>query len=189
MEFKAILFSQSGDYYSTNKFEHKSYDSIVIKNFSPTTFDSVGYVGYFLVEEKDNFISGIRRYLKPDLRSKVNFKLIYVDHITDDLRELYGDYIEIISEYIGLKKIVTSFNKLIENKDVINNFNIWLENIIKDVELSKRDMVAQYVTKFANIYVIRIYERLYGKNIDLLKSHESEIVYKILETSLFQKIN
>lgn len=59
--------------------------------------------------------------------------------------------------------------------------------IVMDVSFDQQDLIVQRVTKFVNLYLIRIYEGLFRKNIDLLKKYESQITYKILETGIMQK--
>lgn len=191
MDFDNILFNLKGNYYSSKSIIYKSVDTIVFPEISSD--DSYvlnskhGLIGYFLVKEENGDVSGIRRFLKPDLRMKKSLKVIFVDHISDDIRDIYGEYIEIVSKFVGLKKVVNSFCDLIEQDQVINMYDRWLENTVRNVNSTYRDNVAQKVTKFVNLYLIGIYERLYGKNLGLLREHESEIVYKILETSLMQR--
>jgi hypothetical protein len=67
------------------------------------------------------------------------------------------------------------------------NYDYWIDNISKTLPGKNRDAISSRITKFVNLYLIRIYERLYGKNIDLLIEHESAITYKILEKSIMQK--
>ena len=102
------------------------------------------------------------------------------------VRELYGDFVEIISRFIGLRKVIASFNELIVENNILNSYDFWLENIIIDVDFDQQDLIAQRVTKFVNLYLIKNIEGLFRKNIDLLK-YESQITYKILETGIMQK--
>ncbi|WP_165973928.1 hypothetical protein [Marinitoga lauensis] len=44
-----------------------------------------------------------------------------------------------------------------------------------------------YVSKFANLYLIRIYEKLFKKNLELLEKQEKEIAYKLLETGVLKE--
>ncbi|MDN5343240.1 hypothetical protein OF820_04280 [Oceanotoga sp. DSM 15011] len=189
MNFSSIIFDTEGNYHNVKRFLYKSFDTLILTEINPEDYFaniSSGLIGYFLVEE-GNQLSGMRRYLKPDLRMKKSLKTLYVDYISDEIRDIYGDYIELISDNIGLRKVMSSFNDLIESKEIIANYDNWIDGISKEINSKNRELIAQKITKFANIYLIRVYERLYGKNIDLLKQHESEIAYKILETSLMQK--
>ncbi|BBE30633.1 hypothetical protein OSSY52_07740 [Tepiditoga spiralis] len=189
MVFKGILFTPKDEFYSFKNFFHKNDDTIIIKDIEPEKLElttSSGFVSYFLVEEFER-VYGIKRYLKPDYRMKKYLKTMYVDYISDEIRELYGDYIEVISKYMGLGVVIESLNELIKTQDVISNYEFWIDDLAKNVEGKYREAVSQKITKFANIYLIKVYEKLFQKNIELLSIHSSEITYKILETSLIQK--
>lgn len=190
MKFELLLFCKNGDYYSTDSFTHKNSETIIVKNINlhEKHKNDVGYTGYFTIREKGGTVSGLRRFLKCSPRTKDYLKLFYVDNIPDEIRETFGDYIYVVSDNVGLRNVVNSFNDLLERKNVIGEYDSWLDTITNKINIQKRDIVSQYVTKFVNLYIIKIYEKIYGKNLNLLKSHESEIVYKIIETSLMQKI-
>ncbi|MCP5465566.1 MAG: hypothetical protein H7A31_02590 [Thermotogae bacterium] len=191
MEFKCLIFIPDGTIYSSKNYSYKNSDKILIKDIMPEDEKKIffypGFNAHFTVEEDNKSISGIKRYLKIDNRTKKIIKCVYNDEISDDVREIYGDYVEIVSKFVGLRKVLSSFNTLIESEDIIESYENWLENISRDVIPEYRDSVSQRITKFVNLYLIRVYERIYGKNINLLKEHESFIAYKILETSLFSK--
>jgi hypothetical protein len=194
MEFHYLLFSQDGDFVEVKDVNHQEPNILVINDSFLKQMSNkkkradYDYIGYFLVEEDNNDLSGIVRYLKVDHRGKGSLKAVYIDYISDKVRELYGDFVEIISRFIGLRKVITSFNELIVENNILNSYDFWLENIIMDVSFDQQDLIAQRVTKFVNLYLIRIYEGLFRKNIDLLKKYESQITYKILETGIMQKI-
>jgi hypothetical protein len=191
MQFNCLLFTDKGEYYSTEKYDFINNDTIIFKDVIPEQEDEIssnsGFIGYFIVEEKNGDLSAIRRFLKTDLRMKKSLKTLYVDFISDEVRDLYGDYVEIVSRHIGLRNVISSFNHLIKTKDVLANYDYWIEDISKNLPGKDRDAISSRVTKFVNLYLIRIYERLYGKNIDLLIEHESAIAYKIMEKSIMQK--
>jgi len=194
MEIHYLLFSQDGDFVEVKDVNHQEPNILVINDSFLKQMSNkkkradYDYIGYFLVEEDNNDLSGIVRYLKVDHRGKGSLKAVYIDYISDKVRELYGDFVEIISRFIGLRKVITSFNELIVENNILNSYDFWLENIIMDVSFDQQDLIAQRVTKFVNLYLIRIYEGLFRKNIDLLKKYESQITYKILETGIMQKI-
>ncbi len=194
MEFHYLLFSQDGDFVEVKDVNHQEPNILVINDSFLKQMSNkkkradYDYIGYFLVEEDNNDLSGIVRYLKVVHRGKGSLKAVYIDYISDKVRELYGDFVEIISRFIGLRKVITSFNELIVENNILNSYDFWLENIIMDVSFDQQDLIAQRVTKFVNLYLIRIYEGLFRKNIDLLKKYESQITYKILETGIMQKI-
>ncbi|SDC50056.1 hypothetical protein [Geotoga petraea] len=191
MQFNCLLFTEKGNYYTTEKYDFINNDTIIFKDVFPEQEDEIssnsGFIGYFMVGEDDGSISYIRRFLKADFRKKKFLKTLYVDFISDEVRDLYGDHIEIISKHIGLRNTISSFNNLIKTKDVLANYDYWIDNISKTLPGKNRDAISSRITKFVNLYLIRIYERLYGKNIDLLIEHESAITYKILEKSIMQK--
>ncbi len=191
MQFECLLITDKGDYFSTEKYEFINNDTIIFKDITPEEEDSIssntGFMAYFMATELNGDISGIRRFLKTDLRKKKSLKTLYVDYVSDEVREIYGDYVEVISRHIGLRNVISSFNHLIKTKDVLANYDYWIEDISKDLPGKNRDAISSRITKFVNLYLIRVYERLYGKNIDLLIEHESSITYKILEKSIMQK--
>ncbi|MGM0640266.1 MAG: hypothetical protein ACQESN_02435 [Thermotogota bacterium] len=191
MQFECLMLTDKGDYFSTEKYEFINNDTIIFKDISPDEEDSIssnsGFISYFIATEQNGDLSGIRRFLKTDLRKKKSLKTLYVDFISDEVRDLYGDHVEVISRHLGLRNVISSFNTLIKTKDVLANYDYWIENISKDLPGKNRDAISSRVTKFVNLYLIRVYERLYGKNIDLLVEHESSITYKILEKSIMQK--
>lgn len=191
MQFECLLFTDKGDFFNAEKYDFINSDTIIFKDISPEEEDSIssasGFIGYFLSEEENGDISGIRRFLKTDLRKKKSLKTLYVDFISDEVRDLYGDYVEVISKHVGLRNVISSFNNLIRSKDVLANYDFWIEDISKNLPGKNRDAIASRITKFVNLYLIRVYERLYGKNIELLMNHESAITYKILEKSIMQK--
>ncbi|CEP78192.1 MAG: hypothetical protein WBH84_05665 [Defluviitoga tunisiensis] len=194
MEFHYLLFSHDGDFVEVKDVNYQEPNILVINDSflkqlkNKKNRQDYDYIGYFLVEEDNNDLSGIVRHLKVDSRGKGPLKAVYTDHISDMVRELYGDFVEIISRFIGLRKVIASFNELIVENNILNSYDFWLENIIIDVDFDQQDLIAQRVTKFVNLYLIRIYEGLFRKNIDLLKKYESQITYKILETGIMQKI-
>jgi hypothetical protein len=114
----------------------KDYETVIARDTLNQIYElpnvSLDYIGYFIAQEKNFELCGIRRYLKPD--------------------------------------------------------DNWLEGLIKNVPSTYKEGVAQKVSKFANIYMIKVYEKLFNKNILLLKTYSSEISYKIMETSLIQNI-
>lgn len=195
MEFHYLLFSQDGDFVEVKDVSYQEPNILVINDNSIKTLKNnnknkktdYDYIGYFLVEEDNNDLSGIVRYLKIGSRGKGPLKAIYTDDISDMVRELYGDFVEIISKFIGLRKVIASFNDLIVENNILNSYDFWLEKIVMDVSFDQQDLIVQRVTKFVNLYLIRIYEGLFRKNIDLLKKYESQITYKILETGIMQK--
>ncbi len=80
-----------------------------------------------MVEEDNNDLSGIVRHLKVDSRGKGPLKAVYTDHISDMVRELYGgDFVEIISRFIGLRKVIASFNELIVENNILNSYDFGL---------------------------------------------------------------
>jgi len=191
MQFECLLITDKGDYFSTEKYEFINNDTIIFKDITPEEEDSIssntGFMAYFMATEQNGDISGIRRFLKTDLRKKKSLKTLYVDYVSDEVRDIYGDYVEVISRHIGLRNVISSFNHLIKTKDVLANYDYWIEDISKDLPGKNRDAISSRITKFVNLYLIRVYEKLYGKNIDLLIEHESSITYKILEKSIMQK--
>lgn len=190
MEFDCLLFTEKGEYYSAHRYDFINNDTIIFKDLFFEQEDKISsypnFVGYFMADE-DGRISYIRRFLKTDLRMKKSLKTFYVDFISDEVRELYGDYVEVISKNIGLRNVISSFNNLIKTNNVLVNYDYWIDEISKNLPGKNRDAISSRITKFVNLYLIKVYERLYGKNIDLLIEHESAITYKILEKSIMQK--
>ncbi|HNY36834.1 MAG TPA: hypothetical protein PKI73_02495 [Petrotogaceae bacterium] len=192
MKFYFIFFTPKSNYYSLSEYMLKDYETVIARDTLNQIYElpnvSLDYIGYFIAQEKNFELCGIRRYLKPDFRAKKFFKAYFTDIISDDIRELYGEYIELISDYVGLKRTVESFNNLISEKNIMSDYDNWLEGLIKNVPSTYKEGVAQKISKFANIYMIKVYEKLFNKNILLLKTYSSEISYKIMETSLIQNI-
>ncbi|RAO98445.1 hypothetical protein PW5551_09715 [Petrotoga sp. 9PW.55.5.1] len=191
MLFYNILFSEEGNFKEIKNISYSNEETLIITEvISPLVLKKSKpfLIGYFIVEEDNKDISGIMRHLiiKESLGKRI--ELNYTDNISNGVREIYGDFVELVSKYIGLRRVISSFNDLILEDEINNNFSFWLEDIVKDVAMDKREILAQRVTKFVNLYLIKVYEGIYKRNIHLLKKYESEITFKILETSMLQKI-
>ncbi|RLL86371.1 hypothetical protein CN13_09325 [Petrotoga sp. HKA.pet.4.5] len=190
MRFHNVLFTDNGNFVEINDISYLDGSTIKINDILPPSIlrkGSVNFVGYFLVEEDNNDLSGIRRYLNISERRGKYLKLSYCDDISNTVREIHGDYVDLVSKYAGLRRVISSFNDLILENDINNNFSYWLEKTVENVPLDVRELIAQRITKFVNLYLIKIYEGIYKRNIDLLKRFESEIAFKILEAQLLQK--
>ncbi|ABX32547.1 hypothetical protein Pmob_1858 [Petrotoga mobilis SJ95] len=190
MRFHNVLFTDNGNFVEINDISYLDGSTIKINDILPPSIlrkGSVNFVGYFLVEEDNNDLSGIRRYLNISERRGKYLKLSYCDDISNTVREIHGDYVDLVSKYVGLRRVISSFNDLILENDINNNFSYWLEKTVENVPLDVRELIAQRITKFVNLYLIKIYEGIYKRNIDLLKRFESEIAFKILEAQLLQK--
>src|SRR6056297_1019151 len=161
MQFECLLITDKGDYFSTEKYEFINNDTIIFKDITPEEEDSIssntGFMAYFMATELNGDISGIRRFLKTDLRKKKSLKTLYVDYVSDEVRDIYGDYVEVISRHIGLRNVISSFNHLIKTKDVLANYDYWIEDISKDLPGKNRDAISSRITKFVNLYLIRVY--------------------------------
>ncbi|PNR95798.1 hypothetical protein [Petrotoga sp. 9PWA.NaAc.5.4] len=191
MEFHNIIFSEEGNFFEVKDIYYQNLSTLIIQDVFPKEMKlskDKNYIGYFLVEEDNKDISGITRLLKIDLYSKKSFQAVYDDFVPDCVRDLYDDSVEIISKYVGLRKIVNSFNELIIQSDMNNNYEFWLDDIVQTISFDKREIVAQRITRFVNLYLIKVYEGFYKRNQFLLKKYESEITFKILETAIMQKI-
>jgi len=190
MRFHNILFSDKGNFVEINDISYLDSNTIKINDILPPSIlrkSSTNFVGYFLVEEDNNDLSGIRRYLNIIDRKGKCLRLSYYDDISNNVREIHGDYVELVSKYVGLRRVISSFNDLIIENDINNNFSYWLEKTVENVPSDVKELIAQRITKLVNLYLIKVYEGIYKKNIDLLKRYESEIVFKILESQLVQK--
>lgn len=191
MLFYNILFSEEGNFKEIKNISYSNEETLIITEVIPPLVLKKSrpfLIGYFIVEEDNKEISGIMRHLIIKESLGKSIKLNYTDNISNSVREIYGDFVELVSKYIGLRRVISSFNDLILEDEINNNFSFWLEDIVKDVAMDKREILAQRVTKFVNLYLIKVYEGIYKRNIHLLKKHESEITFKILETSMLQKI-
>lgn len=191
MLFYNILFSEEGNFKEIKNISYSNEETLIITEVIPTLVLKKSrpfLIGYFIVEEDNKEISGIMRHLIIKESLGKSIKLNYTDNISNSVREIYGDFVELVSKYIGLRRVISSFNDLILEDEINNNFSFWLEDIVKDVAMDKREILAQRVTKFVNLYLIKVYEGIYKRNIHLLKKYESEITFKILETSMLQKI-
>lgn len=190
MRFHNVLFSDKGNFVEINDISYLDGSTIKINDILPPSIlrkNSDHFVGYFLVEEDNNDLSGIRRYLNISERKRKYLKLSYCDDISNTIREIHGDYVDLVSKYVGLRRVISSFNDLILENDINNNFSYWLEKTVEKVPFDIKELIAQRITKLVNLYLIKIYEGIYKKNIDLLKKYESEIAFKILEAQLVQK--
>lgn len=190
MRFHNVLFSDKGNFVEINDISYLDGSTIKINDILPPSIlrkNSDHFVGYFLVEEDNNDLSGIRRYLNISERKRKYLKLSYCDDISNTIREIHGDYVDLVSKYVGLRRVISSFNDLILENDINNNFSYWLEKTVEKVPFDIKELIAQRITKLVNLYLIKIYEGIYKKNIDLLKKYESEIAFKILEAQLLQK--
>ncbi|PNR99094.1 hypothetical protein X927_06515 [Petrotoga mexicana DSM 14811] len=190
MRFHNVLFSDKGNFVEINDISYLDGSTIKINDILPPSIlrkNSDHFVGYFLVEEDNNDLSGIRRYLNISERRGKYLKLSYCDDISNTIREIHGDYVDLVSKYVGLRRVISSFNDLILENDINNNFSYWLEKTVEKVPFDIKELIAQRITKLVNLYLIKIYDGIYKKNIDLLKKYESEIAFKILEAQLLQK--
>lgn len=192
MEPNLLLVTNNGDFYVPKKCEfidqrtlkiilYYSDDLNNIKNFNN------GILGYFMLKEKKGNLVGMKRFLKIDKSISSYLKASFVDFLSEEIRELYGDYIEVISEFVGLYDTIHEFNSLIKTKKIRENYEEWLEILVKDVEEEHRETLKMHISKFANLYLIRVYDKLFSKNIELLEKEEREIAYKILETGVLKE--
>lgn len=192
MEPNLLLISNNGDFYVP-----KNWGFIDLKNLKITLYFeedlekiknyNSGILGYFILKEKKGNLVGMKRFLKIDKRMTSYLKVSFVDYLSEEIRELYGDYIEIISEFVGLYNTIHEFNKLIKTKRIRENYEDWLELFVNNVEVSHKDTLKMYISKFANLYLIRVYESLFDKKVELLEKLEKEIAYKLLETGVLKE--
>lgn len=190
MRFHNVLFSDKGNFVEIKDISYLDSSTIIINSILPPSILSKStdhFVGYFLVEEDNKDLSGIRRHLNISERKGKFLKLNYCDEISNNVREIHGDYVDLVSKFVGLRRVISSFNDLILENDINNNFSYWLEKTVEHVPYDIKDLIAQRTTKLVNLYLIKVFEGIYKKNVDLLKKYESEIVFKILEAQLLQK--
>ncbi|GAB6189865.1 hypothetical protein JCM30566_16070 [Marinitoga arctica] len=192
MEPNLLLITNNGDFYVPKKCEFIDQKNLKIILYYPEDLDNIknfnnGILGYFVLKEKKGNLVGMKRFLKIDKSISSYLKASFVDFLSEEIRELYGDYIEVISEFVGLYDTIHEFNSLIKTKKVRENYEDWLETFVKDVKENHKETLKMYISKFANLYLIRIYEKLFSKNIELLEKEEKEIAYKILETGVLKE--
>ncbi|KLO21123.1 hypothetical protein X275_10580 [Marinitoga sp. 1197] len=192
MEPNLLLITNNGDFYVPKKCEFIDHKTIKIILYGDEDLNNIknfnnGILGYFILKEKRGNLVGLKRFLKIDKRIASYLKVSFVDFLSEEIRELYGDYIEIISEFIGLYETIHEFNALIKTKKVRENYEDWLETFVKDIDDTHKETLKMYISKFANLYLIRIYEKLFSKNIELLEKQEKEIAYKLLETGVLKE--
>ncbi|SHE52072.1 hypothetical protein SAMN02745164_00587 [Marinitoga hydrogenitolerans DSM 16785] len=192
MEPNLLLITNNGDFYVPKECKFVDPKTLKIILYSGEDLNNIinfnnGILGYFILKEKKGNLVGLKRFLKIDKKISSYLKVSFVDFLSEEIRELYGDYIEIISEFIGLYNTIHEFNSLIKTEKIRENYEDWLENIVNDVDDSHKETLKMYISKFANIYLIRIYENIFSKNIELLEKQEKEIAYKLLETGVLKE--
>lgn len=192
MEPNLLLVTNNGDFYVPKKCEFIDQRTLKIILYYSDDLDNIkdfnnGILGYFMLKEKKGNLVGMKRFLKIDKSISSYLKASFVDFLSEEIRELYGDYIEIISEFVGLYDTIHEFNSLIKTKKIRENYEEWLEILVKDVEEEHRETLKMHISKFANLYLIRVYDKLFSKNIELLEKEEKEIAYKILETGVLKE--
>jgi len=192
MEPNLLLVTNNGDFYVPKRCEFIDQRTLKIILYYSDDLDNIkdfnnGILGYFMLKEKKGNLVGMKRFLKIDKSISSYLKASFVDFLSEEIRELYGDYIEIISEFVGLYDTIHEFNSLIKTKKIRENYEEWLEILVKDVEEEHRETLKMHISKFANLYLIRVYDKLFSKNIELLEKEEKEIAYKILETGVLKE--
>ncbi|WGS64784.1 hypothetical protein [Marinitoga aeolica] len=192
MEPNLLLVTNNGDFYVPKKCEFIDSKTLKIILYSEEDLENIqnfnnGILGYFVLKEKKGNLVGLKRFLKIDKKVSSYLKVSFVDFLSEEIRELYGDYIELISEFIGLYETIHEFNSLIKTQKIRENYEDWLETLVKNVEDSHKETIKMYVSKFANLYLIRIYEKLFKKDLELLEKQEKEIAYKLLETGVLKE--
>lgn len=192
MEPNLLLITNNGDFFVPKECEFIDVQTLKILLYCEDDLDNIknfnnGILGYFVLKEKKGNLVGMKRFLKIDKRISSYLKVSFVDFLSEEIRELYGDYIEIISEFVGLYHTIHEFNALIKTKKIREDYEDWLENIVADVEDDHKDTLKMYISKFANLYLIRIYENIFSKNMELLEKNEKEIAYKLLETGVLKE--
>ncbi|KAF2955055.1 hypothetical protein [Marinitoga sp. 38H-ov] len=192
MEPNLLLITNNGDFFVPKECEFIDVQVIKLSLYCEDDLNNIknfnnGILGYFILKEKKGNLVGIKRFLKIDKRVSSYLKVSFVDFLSEEIRDLYGDYIEVISEFVGLYNTIHEFNSLIKTKKIREDYEDWLENIVLDVEDSHKDTLKMYISKFANLYLIRIYENMFSKNLELLEKNEKEIAYKLLETGVLKE--
>ncbi|APT75029.1 hypothetical protein LN42_00400 [Marinitoga sp. 1137] len=192
MEPNLLLVCNNGDFYVPKKCEFIDLKTLKIELYGEEDIENIkqkndGILGYFVIKEKVGNLVGMKRFLKIDKRINNYLKVTFVDFIPDEIRELYGDYIEVISEFVGLYNIIHELNRLINLGNIRENYEQWLDNQLKNVPDEHIDTLGMHISKFANLYLIRVYENMFSKNLELLEKEEKEIAYKILETGVLKE--